>query len=314
MKKAMLLSLFLSSLVSIGQVPRAIVLEHFTNTRCSICASRNPALFSNLDNHPDVMHIAYHPSSPYSSCIFSQHNASDNDLRTNFYGVYGGTPRIVINGVVTNTNFGSSTLFDAYQNQTSDFDVHMTHTLTPDSVLIRVVIKSVGAGAGAFNLTVGVAEDTIFYNAPNGENLHRNVFRDFAVHNQSVTSAAAGDSLVFHYAVERKSAWNPDAVFAYALLQDTDKSLLQAGRSAKAANTIGMPEMNADDFRVYPIPARDRVKFDKFVYYRVIDLSGKVVSEGFSDHVEVSDWKSGMYLLNVNIRGEFRTLRLPVVR
>lgn len=83
-----------------AQVPRNIIVEHFTNTKCSVCASRNPGFQTNLNAHPDVRQISIHPSSPYSTCLLSQQNTVDNDARTNYYGVYGGTPRLVINGTV----------------------------------------------------------------------------------------------------------------------------------------------------------------------------------------------------------------------
>lgn len=310
--------LFLFTFLSLGifaQTPRAIVVEHFTNSRCSICASRNPALFSNMASQGGVMHIAYHPSSPYSNCIFSQHNASENDARTNYYGIYGGTPRIVINGVVTNKQFSDQTLFTPHENQMSSFDVRVSHQTTTDSILVRLVIEKVSAGATTYNLTLGLAEDTIHYNAPNGEDTHRNVFREFAEHNLPLAAPVVGDSVVYNYKIERRGAWNPDAIFAFALLQDdaTD-ALLQAGASeAMSSSSVGMPDMSADNFRVYPVPAIDRVRFDKFVHFRVVDLTGKVVREGFSDEFNVSALPEGLYLLNVNIQGVNKTLRLPVV-
>ena len=84
----------------IAQVEQKVIIEHFTNTRCGICASRNPAFYQTLAYYPQALHIAYHPSSPYSSCAFNMHNSSENDQRTYFYNIYGGTPRAVIQGEV----------------------------------------------------------------------------------------------------------------------------------------------------------------------------------------------------------------------
>ncbi len=314
MKKALLFLFALGTYASLAQTPRAIVVEHFTNSRCSICASRNPALFTNMANQGVVMHISYHPSSPYSSCIFNQHNSSENDMRTLHYGIYGGTPRIVINGIVTNTNFGSPTLFTPFENQTSAFDVRVSHVLTADSVLVRVVVERTASGASSYQLTVGVAEDTINYNAPNGENLHRNVFRQFATHDDAQSAPAmVGDSIVYAYQIARRNAWNPSALFAYALIQDATDLLLQAGQSQSGSSTVGMAEVNAADFRVYPIPASDVVNFDEFVHFRVIEVTGKLVHEGFDDQYNVSSLPEGLYLLNLNIDGETKTVRLPVV-
>src|SRR5688572_14710898 len=94
---------FLSILVvsTFAQTPRQVIVEHFTNTRCSICASKNPGFYSLLHgSYPQVLHIAYHPSAPYSNCYFSLQNPTENNSRTNYYGVYGSTPRAVIQGNV----------------------------------------------------------------------------------------------------------------------------------------------------------------------------------------------------------------------
>ena len=78
---------------SYSQVEKTVVVEHFTNTKCGICASKNPAFYDVLNDYPNVLHIAYHPSSPYSTCAFSMHNHAENDARANYYGVYGPTPQ-----------------------------------------------------------------------------------------------------------------------------------------------------------------------------------------------------------------------------
>jgi len=107
----------------LAQVPKKIMVELFTNTRCGICSSKNPQFFTNLDNlnNPNIFHIAYHPSSPYSNCLFSMHNPSENDGRTNYYNNYGSTPKLVIQGekVPGSTSFGSATMFDNYVDQMS---------------------------------------------------------------------------------------------------------------------------------------------------------------------------------------------------
>ncbi len=62
-----------------SQAKKYVLLEHFTNSRCSNCASRNPVFYTLIDDHPqDVHHIAYHPPIPYTSCIFYQANMTEN--------------------------------------------------------------------------------------------------------------------------------------------------------------------------------------------------------------------------------------------
>ncbi len=119
-KNFTLILLLLISIMTINaQVAKKVVVEHFTNTKCGICSSRNPGFYKNLKNFPDVLHLSIHPSSPYAACKLSQQNNPDNDDRTKYYNVYGGTPRLVIQGKVISANedYNSSTLFTSEENQ-----------------------------------------------------------------------------------------------------------------------------------------------------------------------------------------------------
>jgi hypothetical protein len=46
---------------ALAQVPKTTVVEHFTNSNCSVCASNNPGIFATLRNYPDVIHVAFYP-------------------------------------------------------------------------------------------------------------------------------------------------------------------------------------------------------------------------------------------------------------
>ena len=78
-----------------AQVPRKILVEHFTNTLCSFCASRNPGFYSNLNNQSDVIHLSIHSGTPYTQCLLYQQNASPSDARRFYYGITG-TPALAI--------------------------------------------------------------------------------------------------------------------------------------------------------------------------------------------------------------------------
>ena len=110
-----------------SQVPKKVVVEHFTNTNCSICASRNPGFYTNLHNQTGILHLAVHPSSPYPNCLLYQQNGTANDARTNYYGIYGSTPRLVINGNVISggTNYSSSSIFTPYLGLTSPASIRI---------------------------------------------------------------------------------------------------------------------------------------------------------------------------------------------
>lgn len=160
-------------------VPKNVIVEHFTNTRCSACASRNPNFYNALKPNPNVIHIAFHPSAPYSACIFSTQNKVQNDARPKFYGIFGSTPRFVINGTeLPGSQVVNSTVYNEFNNQTTpvDLQVKVAKAGTDIEVSFNVNIKSNNT-IGSVNYLVALVEDTVFYNAPNGEKIHRDVFR-----------------------------------------------------------------------------------------------------------------------------------------
>ena len=146
MKKTVLLfTLIFLSQLSYSQVPKKVVVEHFTNTKCSVCASRNPGFYTNYYAQTGVIHLAVHPSSPYSACVLSQHNAAENDARTNYYGIYGSTPRLVIQGVVISSgaNYSSASIFTPYLGQQSPASIKIVQSkYGNDSIRSRIVIKT----------------------------------------------------------------------------------------------------------------------------------------------------------------------------
>lgn len=254
-----------------AQVPKKIVVEHFTNTVCGICASRNPAFYANLSNQTDVLHIAIHPSSPYASCQLNQQNIAQNDARTNYYGVYGGTPRLVIQGsiVPTSSNYGSDAIFTPYENQTSPASLHI-HPLRfgGDSIRVNVTLKTEAIhNLGNLRLFVALAEDTIFYSSPNGEDEHYDVFRRALTDPSGMPillPTAVGDSVIYTTTTPLPSNWDLSRIYALAILQATDtKSVIQAESAYPAdanTTTIQTPQPTWD-IALSPNPARTDLTF-----------------------------------------------------
>ena len=94
MKKccSLLLCLFLASLLSAqASTKKYLLIEHFTNSNCPPCASRNPAFYSLITQAQyadDVHHISYHPSVPYNTCVFYLANKVENNARAAVYGIF----------------------------------------------------------------------------------------------------------------------------------------------------------------------------------------------------------------------------------
>lgn len=268
MKKFLLLLFTIASVQLIAQeVERTIIVEHFTNSRCGICSNRNPGFYNNLNNQQGVLHISFHPSSPYSNCVLHQANPSENDARTTYNGVYGGTPRLVIQGqaITASTNYGSAAIFEPHQGQTSPISISIQQYKPAGEMTIRATITAeADNNIGMAKLFLGAAEAVVMYDAPNGEDEHYDVFRrtfngeptgaDIAV------PATAGESVSFDATIMPAADWVLDQLFTVAILQESDsRAVIQAAASDPSDNSpiTSIQELNTLEANVYPNPVSD---------------------------------------------------------
>ncbi|PQJ12847.1 hypothetical protein CJD36_003640 [Flavipsychrobacter stenotrophus] len=303
------------------QVPKVVVAEHFTNTWCSICASKNPPFFANLANFSQVLHVAYHPSAPYPGCPLSMHNASEADARTNFYGIYGGTPRVVIQGNVlgSGTSFADPNIFSSVSGSTSSFVMAVDLSrIGTDSLQAEIRIRKTDTSSLTSAMLYAVAtEDTVVLASgnANGEPRNYDVFRKSFVGNASISvtlPAAVGDSIVIAKRIATSSVWVLSRMTATAMLQDANKVAIQAVRSAKIPQTSGIDVANNTDLiEVYPNPATSQLFIKKLpsstMRYQMINLSGSVVSNGEVDSslsfIAVDQLPAGIYVLSLSGAG-----------
>jgi hypothetical protein len=142
---------------------------------------QKPRFYTNYNMQSNILHLAIHPSAPYSGCLLYQQNSTANDAGTNYYGIYGSTPRLVINGNVISAgaNYASSSIFAPYQSLTSPASVRIVQEkFGLDSIRASVIIKTEDTNSlGNLSLFVALAEDTVFYTGSNGEPMHFDVFR-----------------------------------------------------------------------------------------------------------------------------------------
>lgn len=311
----LLLLLVISCQLSYSQVPKKVIVEHFTNTKCSICASRNPGFYINLKKHTEVIHLAIHPSSPYSACVLSMHNPVENDARTNYYGVYGGTPRLVIQGVViaSGVNYSSASIFTPYLGQTSPASIKIIQSkYGTDSIRSRIIIKTEATNSlGALNLFVALAEDTINYTGSNGEPSHYDVFRKSltGANGISVTLPTnVGDSIVYTMSSVANPTWNFSRIFTLAILQeDTSKAVVQSQSVTASSNDIssGISNPYPSNSNITTFAIENGIMVNQDIFYSttsiiVYDIVGKIMLNKFlttsSEKVILSNNKTGVYL------------------
>lgn len=308
MKKIItLLWILIPGLFLHAQVERAVVVEHFTNTRCGICGSKNPPFYQMLENYPDVIHIAYHPSSPYSNCLFSQHNPGENDARTNFYSIYGGTPRVVVNGNVVSPStplLPENVLLDEI-GKTTDYSVSIEHSILPDeSVRAQITLKQTG-GKSAEDLKAYavLTERLVEYAAPNGENLHHDVFRKVLL-DIPVSLSGANDSIVLVEEYITHSDWSQEEMQVIVLLQnESDLSVVQAARSGFASPVSSVKNNEALEGAFYPNPVTAFLHFEEkarqqFERAELYTLFGKkIVESDLQQSLDLQNLSAGYYFL-----------------
>jgi len=331
-------SFLLFSITAFSQAPKKIIVEHFTNSNCGSCGSRNPGFYSNLSNQPGVLHLAVHPSSPYASCLLYQQNATENDARTNYYGIYGGTPRLVINGAVipAGANYSSSSIFTPYQSQTTPANIRIVQEkLGSDSIHSTIIIKTEASHSlGGLSLFVALAEDTVFHTGTNGETRHYDVFRKSLTETSGIAvtlPAIVGDSISFSFSSASNSIWNFSRIYTLAILQETlSKNLVQVEAVSASDGTIilGINEEFASELlvNVFPNPVSNLVSINltlsesSNLFIDLIDISGKQVAIISNEkqyglvtkQLSTSTLSEGNYFVRIQVNGKTAMQKIMV--
>ena len=164
MKRILTLSIYmiLFTSITIAQVPKFVLFEHFTNTNCGVCGGTNPTFYQNIsiNSNTKLHHISLHSSIPYSSCVFYQANRVPQDARATFYGLPG-TPRVSINGrsTVNASGITATTVDNAYCASCSPIKIKVIETDNGGNRSATVQVKSIGTPpTGTYRLMVAVAD------------------------------------------------------------------------------------------------------------------------------------------------------------
>lgn len=293
-----------------AQVSTTSIVEHFTNTSCSICANNNDGYYKIISNYPNALHISFHPSSPYANDFFNQQNRVENDARTNFYDIFGGTPRLVVNGSVISNSTLNNTLSEA-ANTTSNFEIKILQRQSSTNTFeIKTVVKKVANDTLSSALFFsGVVEDTIYKTTNNGEKVHYNVFRkSLTTPNGQIIALPhnIGDSIVSNINYTAASDWNTTRLHTIGILQRLDKSAINATKSINSStNTTGSSDIHYDVLKVYPNPSKIGIFYlNKGVEeLHIYNSSGQLVKSIKNilpnQMIETGGLESGMYFLQL---------------
>lgn len=296
------------------QVAKQVLVEHFTNTRCSVCASRNPGFLNNLRNQSGVLHVSYYPSSPYPTCLLNQQNKTENDDRTKWYGVYGATPRLIIQGKVVDgfADYAADELFAPFRSQTTFISCNALIHEFDDSLEIELLIhKTDTSGITQLNLTVLVVEQLLHYNAPNGEDKHLNVFRKSLtpITGESIELERQGDYLRWVRRVKKADHWNIPQLYAMGIFQQSDKTVIQAARSQPLGGTTGLNSSalgELNNISIFPNPTASFIRLEgidattiNLELYNVLGEKVWSYQGTSSDTVNLPQLSNGQYWLHI---------------
>ncbi len=330
MKKILLLGIafcfiFQSNNLQAQGAKRYVLLEHFTNTRCGICSSRNPAFFTTIDQYDDIHHIAYHPSVPYPNCEIHLTNPAGNNSRATYYDVFG-TPRVFLNGTPTGPGpLITNAALDATLGATSPIAIIVDETDGNDRE-VSIDIQTFGtAPTGNLKLYVAVLEARYEYNAPNGETVHHNVFREFLADGVDFSPAADGESVALTYNYTLDAAWTPEEIYVMAYVQNDDtKEMINSGNRFDEGITTSSKDLEESSlaWTASPNPANDELFIDldnangESAVLRLQDATGRQVwfeqTRAVNYTLSVKDFPTGVYFLRLDRGQQSEVLKLVV--
>ena len=312
MKKILTLALLLlfAATMTFGQAKRYALLEHFTNTLCSSCASQNPSFFTTIavETNKDVHHISYHWRTPYLNCVYYQANPTPQDTRADYYSVPG-SPRVSLNGATqTGLSYVTPPIIQAAAT-TSPIYVKVTEVANPNlSRNVTIKIKSVGTvPTGTFKLYAAVVEKKTTYASPNGEREHFNVFRQFITANSgdNITLSSAEQSILLSYTPDLGATGQ---LYVVAWVQNsTTKEVLNSGTQFDLGTaTTEVSTDNQVALSPNPTTGKTILTFDKLTpqYLTVQNMAGQVLesvklSNSTSYELNVANLASGVYIVKV---------------
>lgn len=316
--------------VSAQDLPiRYATLELFTNTPCPSCGSQNPGLFSRLGNYEGEYHlISFYPGKPYSSCIYYQANIPENSTRFQHYaGEIFGTPTVALNGIDFKSSSGvNTTVLDNLTGGTSWLYVNVDETAGTSRTVTIDLRDVVGGSVGTARLYAVIVEKEIFYNAPNGETVHHNVFRRFLtdVNGEDVDLTSGQASKTYQYDVS--GTWNMDETYVIAWLMDpTTKEIYNSGTRFDADFTSAInPVQPLSALSVYPNPATTEVNFTlpsgvTTADIEIYDPQGRLVrslplSQGPQIQISTTDFLPGKYFIRLTSGKEVYAGAFDVVK
>ncbi|MCP4632348.1 MAG: T9SS type A sorting domain-containing protein [candidate division Zixibacteria bacterium] len=196
-----ILSIFLTSTTYAFE--RVVVAELTSNTGCFPCFYANEDMDEIFPDYPtELVVIRYHKSNPDPIDPFYLFNPLQNTERFDYYA-RPGIPRLYIDGIHLDSLSKMRESIEARIQFDAPLDVNLSGSFNSDSGsgFLNVVVYSGNDEPPAYplNLRVALTESDIYYPAPNGSNIHHQIFRGMIPDTQGEAFMVIQDSTYYFF-------------------------------------------------------------------------------------------------------------------
>lgn len=231
-----------------GQQESKVLVDIFTNSHCSPCASMHAAVKSSITNTAINTRaiVVYNHLSTYQDDPIYQANRMQPAQRAAFLGGVSGTPTTFFNGTRQSSSYSQwPGILQGLLATESGYSITPLLTYTADSLILTYTISRTMSDPNA--TIYGVLVENVTYKGRNGVSEHDGALR-------FLFTPVAGDPLSFdangvamgRLAIARQSIWDVSKLRAVISVQDpaTKKSLQAEQVSAQMATSV---ESDEDD-------------------------------------------------------------------
>jgi len=237
---------------------RMMLIEFFTSSTCSPCASNNPTLLAFLSSQDadKITAIGYHMNWPgLGNDPMYLYNPTDNTSRRNYYGI-NSIPQAQYDGIInvqspySQTNFQS--YFDIRKDSLSPVTIIVTDsTYSTDSVLVRAKIYcETYMSNPTVYVHIALLENHIHYSSPpgtNGETDFYYVMRKMLPSGSGTqVTLLPGQTTVIEQRYKKDALWTWSEMYPMVFVQNgITKEILNAAKKTTNFTLLANPGYNS---------------------------------------------------------------------
>lgn len=315
-----------------AQVPRTMLVEHFTQASCGPCAAQNPALHTLLTANPNVAYIKYQVNWPGTDPM-NAHNPSQVNSRVNYYTV-NSVPTTVFEGNVYKGSPSGFTqaMINNRATASSPFSLSVSYRLSSalDSIYVTAIVRKEAdtANTGVFT-RIAVLEKQIHFNVAPGSNGEKDFYHVMkrmlpnAVGTALPTGMVVGDYDTIEVAWKIVNVYEIDQLMVVAFVQNTNNKNVYQAATSDVVITGAQEAINDFAVNVYPNPTSDFITFSypasESVEISLINSQGQKVWAQSTNEMstsylaDLSGFAAGLYFCKI-VSGEKESVRRIVIQ